>query len=136
MSSTEPAAVANLNAVGLSLSFTVSDLSKSMKFYTEGLGFEVHERHEHEGQLQYVQLKAGTVQLGLGQDDFAKGRDRAKGVGFRTWIATSQDLYDLAARAKAAGITLDNDPEELPWGGLAFAVTDPDGFKLSIVSAG
>ena len=136
MSSTEPAADANLNAVGLSLAFTVNDLSESIRFYTEGLGFEVQERHEFDGQLRFVQLKAGAVQIGLGQDDFAKGRDRAKGVGFRTWIATSQDLFELAERAKAAGITLDNEPEELPWGGLAFAVTDPDGFKLSIASAG
>jgi catechol 2,3-dioxygenase-like lactoylglutathione lyase family enzyme len=136
MSGTEPAATANLNAVGFSLSFTVNDLSRSLQFYTDGLGFEVHDRHEADGQLRFVQLKAGTVQIGLGQDDFAKGRDRVKGVGFRTWIVTSDDLFGLAERAKAAGITLDNEPEELPWGGMAFAVTDPDGFKLSIASAG
>jgi len=136
MSSTEPAAAANLNAVGLSLAFTVNDLSESIQFYTEGLGFEVQERHEADGQLRFVQLKAGAVQIGLGQDDFAKGRDRVKGVGFRTWIATSEDLSGLAERAKAAGITLDNEPEPLPWGGMAFAVTDPDGFHVTIVSAG
>lgn len=136
MSSTEPAAIANLNAVGLTLSFTVNDLARSIRFYTEGLGFEVHERHESDGQLRFVQLKGGNAQIGLGQDDFAKGRDRVKGVGFRTWIATSQDLFGLAERAKAAGITLDHEPEELPWGGMAFGVTDPDGFKLTILTAG
>jgi uncharacterized glyoxalase superfamily protein PhnB len=114
----------------------VNDLSKSIQFYTEGLGFEVQEEHESDGQLRFAQLKAGTVQIGLGQDDFAKGRDRVKGVGHRTWIATSQDLFGLAERAKAAGITLDNEPEELPWGGMAFGVTDPDGFKVTIASAG
>lgn len=134
MSGTEPAVATNLNAVGLSLSLTVNDLSKSLRFYTDGLGFEVHDRHESDGQLRFVQLKAGTIQIGLGQDDFAKGRDRVKGAGFRTWIVTSDDLFGLAERAKAAGITLDNEPEELPWGGMAFAVTDPDGFKLSIAS--
>ena len=136
MSSTEPAAAANLEAVGLSLAFTVNDLSESITFYTEGLGFEIQERHEADGELRFVQLKAGTVQIGLGQDDFARGRDRVKGVGFRTWIGTSQDLFVLAERAKAAGIALDHEPEALPWGGMAFGVTDPDGFKLSIVNAG
>ena len=82
MSSTEPAAVANLNAVGLSLSLTVNDLSKSLQFYTEGLGFEVEEEHEFEGEVRFVQLKAGAAQIGLGQDDFALGRDRVKGVVF------------------------------------------------------
>ena len=136
MSSTEPTAVENLNAVGLSLSLTVNDLSKSLQFYTEGLGFEVQEEHEFDGQVRFVQLSAGNAQIGLGQDDFAKGHDRVKGVGFRIWIATSQDVVELAARAKAAGITLANEPEELPWGGMAFAVIDPDGFNLSISSAG
>jgi uncharacterized glyoxalase superfamily protein PhnB len=136
MSGTEPAADANLNAIGLSLSFTVNDLSKSIQFYTEGLGFEIQEKHEADGRLRFVQMKAGAAQIGLGQDDFARGRDRVKGVGFRTWIGTSQDLFAVAERAKAAGITLDNEPEALPWGGMAFGVTDPDGFKLSIVNAG
>ena len=136
MSSTEPAAIANLNAVGLNLSITVNDLSKSVHFYTEGLGFEVEKEHEFDGRVRFVQLKAGAAQIGLGQDDFALGRDRVKGVGFRIWIATAQDLTGLAERAKAAGITLDKEPAELPWGGMAFDVTDPDGFKLSIASGG
>ena len=136
MSDTQPAATANLNALGLATNFTVNDLSKSIQFYTEGLGFEVHEKHESDGQLRFVMLKSGAAQLGLGQDDFAKGRDRVKGVGLRIWITTSQDVQELAERAKAAGITLDNEPEELPWGGTAFGVTDPDGFKVSIASGG
>ena len=135
MSSTEPAAVATRNAVSLSLSFTVNDLAKSIRFYTEGLGFEVQEKHESDGQLRFVQMKAGTAQVGLGQDDFAKGRDRVKGVGFRTWIETPEDIHALAERAKAAGITLDHEPKELPWGAMAFAVTDPDGFQVTISSA-
>ena len=45
-------------------------------------------------------------------------------------------LRTTVTQAKAAGIALDHEPEELPWGGMAFAVTDPDGFKLSIASGG
>ena len=136
MSDTQPAATAGLNALGQATNFTVNDLSKSIRFYTEGLGFEIHEKHESDGQLRFVMLKAGAAQLGLGQDDFAKGRDRVKGAGLRVWITTSQDVQELAERAKAAGITLDSGPEELPWGGMAFAVTDPDGFKVSIAGGG
>ncbi len=136
MSSTEPLAAANLNAVGMSLSLTVTDLAKSRHFYTEGLGFEVEQEHEFDGEVRFIQMKSGGVQIGIGQDDFALGRDRAKALGFRIWLATSEDLSGLVERAKAAGLTLDNEPEELPWGGMAFAVTDPDGFKLSIASGG
>ncbi len=124
------------NTLGLAPNLIVNDLSKSIQFYTEGLDFEVREKHESDGQLRFVMLKSGAAHLGLGQDDFAKGRNRVKGVGLRIWITTLQDVHKLAERAKATGITLDSEPEELPWGGVAFAVTDPDGFKVSIASGG
>ena len=136
MSSTDPSATADLNAVGLTLSLTVSDLAKSRQFYTEGLGFEIEQEHEFDGEVRFIQMTSGAVQIGIGQDDFALGRDRVKGAGLRIWIGTAGDLSGLAERAKAAGITLDHEPEELPWGGRAFAVTDPDGFKLSIAGGG
>jgi uncharacterized glyoxalase superfamily protein PhnB len=107
-------------------------MAASMKFYTEALGFEVLSRDEQEGVLRFAMLKSGTAELGIGQDDFAKGRDRNKGVGLRFWIETAQDLDALAAQVKAAGFALDSDVEKLPWGPRGFAVTDPDGFKLTI----
>ncbi len=79
----------NLNADRLNAALTVSDLQHSVKFYTEGLGFEIINKHERDGKLQYVAMKAGNGYIGVGQDDFAKGRDRAKGVGMRFWITTS-----------------------------------------------
>ena len=79
-----------------------------------------------------ARLKAGVATLGLSQDDFAKGRDRVKGVGIRIWAETTQDIDELAAKAKAAGVALDAEPADMPWGARAFALTDPDGFKLTI----
>jgi len=125
---------APLKALGIAPSITASDLKKSMHFYIDGLGFEITEKHEADGVIQFVMLKAGGASLGLGQDDFAKGRNRTKGVGQRLWISTKQDLTELANRVKAAGITLDNDPKRLEWGPMGFALTDPDGFMITIVS--
>lgn len=129
-----PTTLAPLQATGISPGFTVNDLQKSLRFYTEGLGFEVVDRHEEDGQLVFAMLKAGVAHLGIGQDDFAKGRDRVKGVGMRIWIATPQDIPALAERARAAGIALDDEPQPLPWGPMGFSVTDPDGFKLTIAN--
>ncbi len=123
-----------LTADSMFPAFTANDLEKSIKFYTEGLGFEVADETEMEGQLVFVMLKGGNVSLGLGRDDFKKGRDRVKGDGMRVWINTTQDINALAERAKSAGLTLDSEPEPLPWGPLAFAVTDPDGFRLTIAN--
>jgi catechol 2,3-dioxygenase-like lactoylglutathione lyase family enzyme len=122
-----------LVATSVSPGITANDLQKSIKFYVDGLGFEIGDRNEVEGVLRYVGLKAGPgMGIGIGQDDFAKGKDRTKGVGMRIWVGTKQDVSAIAARAKAAGITLDSEPAKLPWGPMAFAVTDPDGFKLTI----
>jgi catechol 2,3-dioxygenase-like lactoylglutathione lyase family enzyme len=121
-----------LDARGLAPALTVNDLQASLRFYTEGLGFEVAQENEAEGVVRFYMLKSGNALLGIGQDDFAKGRDRLKGVGTRFWLTTAADIHALAARAKAAGITLDSEPEPLPWGPMGFSFTDPDGFKFTI----
>jgi uncharacterized glyoxalase superfamily protein PhnB len=113
---------------------TATDLAKSIHFYVEGLGFTITQRNEADGQLRFVMLQAGDAEIGLGQDDFAKGKDRAKGVGMRLYITTDQDLKQMADRARGAGLSLDHDVMEMPWGQMAFALTDPDGFKISIAS--
>lgn len=120
-----------LQATHLAPHLTVNDLAKSLAFY-EGLGFAVSERWEDKGKLLGVMLHAGAGGLGLSQDDFAKGTARVKGVGMRTWITTEQDIDAIASRAKAAGVPLDSEPEDYPWGGRGFGATDPDGFKLTI----
>ncbi len=121
-----------LDARGLAPALTVNDLQASLRFYTEGLGFEIADKNEAEGVVRFYMLKCGNAHLGIGQDDFAKGRDRSKGVGLRFWLTTAGDIPALAARAKAAGITLDSEPEALPWGPMGFSLTDPDGFKFTI----
>ena len=120
-----------LQAQAVAPSFTVDDLQKSLAFY-EALGFGVEERWEENGTLMGVMLRAGSARVGLSQDDWKKGRDRQKGVGMRAFITTSQDIDQLAARVKQAGITLDRDAHDTEWGSRAFEVTDPSGFKLTI----
>ncbi|MDQ6888323.1 MAG: VOC family protein [Gemmatimonadota bacterium] len=121
-----------LKARGLMPSVTAGDLERSLRFYTEGLGFAVAEKFEEGGKVNGVMLKAGGAMIGLSQDDFAKGRDRVKGVGIRLYFETEQDVGAIARRAKTAGIALDTEPGPLPWGPMGFSVTDPDGFKLTI----
>jgi uncharacterized glyoxalase superfamily protein PhnB len=89
---------------------------------------------EDAGELQGVMLIAGNNRIGLGQDDWKKGRNCVKGQGMRVFIGTKQNIDELAARAKTAGIALDAEPHETPWGSRAFEVTDPSGFKLTISS--
>lgn len=114
-------------------SLTVNDLARSLAFYTEALGFFVGERWSDGDVLRGVMLKAGGCELGLSQDDWKQGRDRKKGAGFRIWCDTAQDIDTLAARVKAAGCALTEEPEDHPaWGVRSFSVDDPDGFHLTI----
>jgi catechol 2,3-dioxygenase-like lactoylglutathione lyase family enzyme len=127
---TQPTA---LNARTIMPSLTVDDLSKSIAFY-EALGFGIAERWEDNGTLLGVMLQAGELQIGLSQDDWKKGRDRQKGVGTRLYIETTQPIDDIAARARAAGVTLDSEPHDTEMKTRQFEVTDPSGFKLTVSS--
>jgi catechol 2,3-dioxygenase-like lactoylglutathione lyase family enzyme len=124
-----------LKARGMMPSLTVSDVAASKRFYVDGLGFTVKDEwKDDKGLVQGYMLNAGSSSagLGIGQDDFAKGRDRVKGIGIRLWIETDQDLSAIASSVKAAGFKLDGEPAKLQWGKMAFAVTDPDGYKITI----
>lgn len=122
-----------LQAKSLSPGITVDDLHQSIKFF-EGLGFGVEDRWEENGILLGVMVRAGEARIGLSQDDWKKGRDRQKGVGMRLFVSTPQNIDELAARARAAGIPLDAEPHDTPWGSRAFEVTEPSGFKVTIAS--
>jgi catechol 2,3-dioxygenase-like lactoylglutathione lyase family enzyme len=113
--------------------FTVTDLERSIRFYTDVLGFVVSERYNgKDGALQGVMLKAGVCELGLSQDDWAKGRDRQRGVAVRIWCTTAQDVDALAQRIKARNYPLTQEPNDEPFGGRSLSLDDPDGFHLSI----
>lgn len=119
----------------LSPMFTATDLRRSIAFYRDVLGFVVGEEWRDNGELTGCEIRAGAITFMLNQDDFAKGRDRTKGVGHRLWCHTAQDLDRLAAEIKARGGNLDQEPQDMPWGDRAFMITDPDGFRLTFVQA-
>jgi uncharacterized glyoxalase superfamily protein PhnB len=113
-------------------SLTVDDLERSLRFYTDALGFFVSDRWSEGGVLRGVMLKAGVCELGLSQDDWAKGRTRKKGEAVRISCQTAQDIDALAARIKAGGGRLTEGPQDTAWGTRSLSVDDPDGFHLTI----
>lgn len=124
----------SFQATALNVSLTVNDLSQSVDWYTNVLAFEIDRRHEREGKVLAVSLKAGEVRILLTQDDGAKGLNRVKGEGFSMMFTTPQNIDELAARAKERGATLDTEPADAPWGPRFFRLRDPDGFRMTISS--
>lgn len=116
--------------------FTVNDLDASLAWYCDVVGFTVIEKLENEGAVVGAHLVAGHAHLFIGQDDWAKGRDREKGVGFRLHLSTAQSVDDLAAAIKGRGGQLESEPADMPWGARAFSLVDPDGFQLTITTEG
>jgi len=112
---------------------TTNDLQRSIAFYRDVLGFMIGEEWREKGVLAGVEMHAGAITFMLNQDDFAKGRDRQKGVGSRLYCHTAQDIDRLAAQIKERGGVLDQEPKDMPWGDRVFMISDPDGFKLTFV---
>ena len=112
---------------------TVNDLERSLSWYRDIVGFVVKETWEHEGEIGGYSLVAGVGNLMLVKDDFAKGHDRDKGQGLRLFLSTAQNVDEIAENIKARGGELASEPADMPWGGRAFNLVDPDGFQLTIV---
>src|SRR5882724_4369811 len=117
-------------ATELKSSITTKDLAKSLEWYHGVVGFAIANKHEREGKLVAVSLKAGSVHILLNQDDGKKGWTRVKGEGFSLTFVTP-DVDEAAKRIKAKGGKLETEPADMPWGARMFRVVDPDGYKLS-----
>lgn len=94
----------------------------------------VHQRMETDGKLNGAMLGSGRVTLAISQDDFSKGRDRAKGVGMGLYIVTAEGLAEVVSRLKKAGIALEAPIAPMPWGPMGFTVRDPDNFRVTVAS--
>ena len=128
--------VETLRLRSLSPALTVADVEASLAWYRDVVGFHVRETWENEGTVGGASLIAGEASLLLVQDDWAKGRDRVKGVGFRLHLTTGGDVDELAAAIEQRGGTLESPPADMPWGVRAFSLADPDGYKITIASEG
>ncbi len=125
---------AALNATTLGGSLTCKDLDASIRFYRDAIGFAVAQTYEHDGKVVAAVVEAGDCRLVLNQDDGKLGWDRIKGQGFYLQInvAAPADVDATAARIKAAGGALIDEPADRSWGVRMFQFRDLDGFKLGV----
>lgn len=112
--------------------YTCEDVARTVAWYRDILGAEIGETFEEEGKMVGAEVLYGAARIWLGQDDFQKGRDRQKGVGFRIILEIEENIDELAAGIKERGGMLLMGPEDQSWGVRMFALADPDGFKISV----
>jgi uncharacterized protein len=107
----------------------VRDLSRSVRFYEEGLGFP---RMASAPEIAFFSLN-GTW-LGLyGRETLAEDATVAsEGAGFESFtlahnVCSEAEVDDVVAQAVAAGAQLVKRPQMVFWGGYSGYFKDPDG---------
>lgn len=111
-------------------SLAVKDLHASKEFY-QALGFEVfHDQSEH----NWLLMKNESLIIGLFQGmfednimTFNPGWD-SDGQELEDW----QDIRDIQAKLKQAGIHLDNEVDPASSGPASLLISDPDGNKIML----
>ena len=142
------------------INLVVADLARSVKFYTEVLGFvktaDVHMKGAWieeiiglkgvEGLVAFVELPGGggprieLLQYVTPAGVVLPENSRANTHGLRHIAFRVDDIAGMAARLRVAGVTLFSDPVKVPRGVVKFAAgdktlvyfLDPDGVILEL----
>lgn len=123
--------------MSLRIELFVTDMPKSIDFYTNVLGFE-----RMEGEPDYVPVRSGSVLVALGP---AAGlpkkhhfnpevQNSRRGLGVEI-VLEVDDVKTFFEKVKASGYKGIVSPlQKRSWGATDFRVTDPDGYYLRITS--
>jgi uncharacterized glyoxalase superfamily protein PhnB len=115
--------------------FMVSDMQASIRYYVDGLGFEITKRWVVDGRLRWCWLQLGGAAVML-QEPFREGHDSwaptgKVGEGVSIYF-TCQDALAIYHQATGRGVTASR-----PFVGNGMWVTsvaDPDGYQLHFES--
>jgi len=116
--------------------YQVSDVSRSVAFYTEHLGFKL----QHQQPPAFASVSLGPLMLLLsgpgasGSRPMPDGRHQASG-GWNRIVLRVADLSKRIEMLKAAGIHFRNQMEVGP-GGRQVQIEDPDGNAIELFQPG
>jgi len=112
--------------------YQVKDVSRSINFYSQTLGFKL----DHQHLPAFGQLSLGTLKLILsgpgasGSREMPNGRQQEPG-GWNRIILQVDDLTTTIEDLKRAGLRLRNEMESGP-GGKQIQLEDPDGNPIEL----
>ena len=116
----------------------VGNLDRSLRFYTEGLGFRVTSRQDHAGErfsLVFLEASGDTdhrAQIELTHNWDTETYVRGDAYGHVAYAVESIDA--LQARLKSVGYDLSWGPGLTPNGKTKMAfVDDPDGYEIELL---
>lgn len=105
------------------IAFTANDYAQTVAFFSETMGLEILRSFE-----------GGTILLAAdGQIEvFEPGQDSEPGVAgvMLAWEVADADRAHAELRERGAPLL--GDPQQQPWGHKSFAVSGPDGWKITL----
>jgi PhnB protein len=119
---------------------SVRDVSASLAFYTEHLGFipDGTSLPGQDGKPVFAGVKHGLTTLWLDNTEYADlptGAPHGIGVELYVSLADDADIDTLYTRLKSAGVKIVQELKDQFWGDRRFVIEDPDGYRLSIAKA-
>lgn len=109
-----------------------SDLARSLRFYEQGLGFEMVDSYP--GAYARLKSPAGSTTIALHVLD--KGQQMQPATeGVRLYFEV-KELEALCDALQRDGVALDQPPKRMPWGWTHAYLRDPDGHEISLYRAG
>ena len=114
----------------------VSDVERSVRFYTESFGFEVAFRFPDEGALEFAFLKLGETGIGIGRAVPPPLPDwpASQPLGSFQLCIYADDTDAAAERLRALGVRQVTAPREMPWGEKLAFFEDPDGNLIHVAA--
>ncbi|HKT77574.1 MAG TPA: VOC family protein [Sphingobium sp.] len=115
----------------------VSDLDRSIRFYTDILGMRVTTKLPHGTLTEVIMHFAGGGGAGiLLLSDSAPGKSPpiALGNGYEKMVVNMADLDGVVARMKKAGLSVGEVHQAM--GIKVLLVTDPDGYRYELIQMG
>ena len=107
----------------------VDDVARSIRFYTESLGFEVSYRWPSEGETAFAFLELDPLGIAV-----SRRRPEHEGRHFELCLYTD-DADRAAAQLREAGADEVQPPRDEPWGERRTYFRDPDGNLVHIAQS-
>jgi uncharacterized protein len=126
-----------MNRINL-ITLGVKDLSRSLRFYRDGLGFETSVKDENPG---IVFFNNGGTKLALYPiHELAKDineqeppvRQGFSGITLSFNARSQEEVNSIIEKASQAGASIVKAPERVFWGGYSGYFSDPDGYLWEV----